>query len=55
MNWRFFAGAVILTAYAMWQAGAPVETIAAGVGLAALINLAKRRTAVQSATTKGKV
>jgi hypothetical protein len=45
MNWKYFAGAVIVTAGAMVKAGAPLETIAAGIGFAAIINIAKRRLA----------
>jgi hypothetical protein len=54
MNWKFFTGAVILTGFAMLKAGAPLETVVAGVGLAALINVAKRRSST-TATEKGKV
>ncbi len=45
MNWKYFAGAVIVAAGAMLKAGAPLETVAAGIGLAALINIARRRVA----------
>ena len=45
MNWKYFAGAAIVMTGAMVKAGAPFEAIAAGIGLAALMNLGKRRVA----------
>jgi len=54
VNWKYFAGSVILAAALMLRAGAPVETVAAGVALAALINVARRKWPRTSAI-KGKV
>ena len=43
MNWRFFVGACVLVSYGMLAAGAPVETVALGILLTAVLNFARRR------------
>jgi Flp pilus assembly protein TadB len=43
MKWRFFFGAAVLVAYGMLAAGAPVETVALGIVLTALLNFVRQR------------
>jgi hypothetical protein len=46
MNWKFFIGACFLVFMALLKYGAPVPALAAGIGLAALLNWWKLRQAV---------
>jgi len=45
MNWKLFLGASILTAGLLLKFGAPVPSVAAGIGLAAVIQWRRHRTA----------
>ena len=44
MNWKFFVGGSILTTGLLLKFGAPLPAVAAGIGLAAVINWRRHRT-----------
>jgi hypothetical protein len=39
MKWRYFLVAILVVGYAMLAVGAPLVAVAAGIALAALVNL----------------
>jgi hypothetical protein len=43
MNWKYFLGACLIVGAALYKAGAPVLSILAGLGLAALVISLRRR------------
>ena len=43
MKWSFFLGACVLVSMLLLAYGAPIPAIAAGIGLAALLNWKKQR------------
>jgi len=44
MNWKYFCGACVLGGALMLKAGAPLAAILAGIAMAAIGNLWKKRT-----------
>jgi hypothetical protein len=42
MNWKYFIGAAIVVAAALWKAGAPIISILLGIALAGLLNFRQR-------------
>lgn len=49
MKWRFFFGACVLVGYAVLSLGAPPAALAAGMLLAALLNLMQQRKRLMAA------
>ena len=52
MNWKYFVGACFLVFMALLKYGAPVPALAAGIGLALLLNWRAQRKAVLRSPNK---